>query len=187
MVVKSHNYFLRLSGDNRWYHCVYIPAFNASPGASGATWTAPSVNTLGGYQLAALGQKLYTTMRVCNDWDAESDPCFHIFFEVNVDNTLGNVADVVDMNAEIFMKGDEEIVVKRQTLSENVTVGQSPQFKQFNLSFCIDYDDGTDPVDSDDSISLEINLDTVNSDIDDIIINHMIFVYQTKQIHIEVP
>jgi len=164
-----------------WYNYRQIGAINVSPGASGATPTVPDANTIGGYQLDAATEYLYFDTDIHDDWDGASDILITVYFEVNVDNTLGNVADTVDLQLICRMKGDAETACKTQTLEEATTVGQSPQYKQFNVTFAIDWNDVTNPVEEDDLIGFRLNLETDTSEVDDIIVNHFEIKYKSAQ------
>ncbi len=139
----------------------------------------PDANSVGGYQLNDVAEELSFQTHMDTEWDANSDITIELFFEVNVDNTGGNVADTVDFVVDCFMKGDGEVATRNQTLTSPVTVGQSPQFRQFKAEFTLDFDDGTDPVNPDDTLGIIVNLDTAASEVDDIILNYVEFKYQT--------
>lgn len=128
------------SSSSEWYHCLYMSALSVAPGASGATLTAPSANTLGGYQLNAASEYLYSSASVCSDWDNASDLNIVVTFEVNANNTGGNVADTVDLSLLTYYKGNAETANKTQTIENAVTIGASAQYKQFSTIFVIDYD-----------------------------------------------
>jgi len=58
---------------SKWWYCSYISTLEVSPGGSGATWTAPDANTVGGYQLDNANEYLYFSIRICPNWDEASD------------------------------------------------------------------------------------------------------------------
>lgn len=176
---------IRFDGSVYWF-CKYIDALSMAVGASGATWTSPDSNTLGGYRLDSVTEYLYCNAKVCKNWDEASDLEVIVFWECNVDNSGGNVGDTVDLLLNCYFKGDAETAIKTQVLEEAVTVGQSPQYKQFKTTFTIDYDDGSNPVDVDDLFSFRLNLETDTSEVDNIIVNFIILRYKTEKIHIEV-
>ncbi len=164
-----------------WWREHHYTIFSISPGASGAVETAPDSNTLGGWQLTTSGHQLFYNCHVHEDWSADSDLEAHVIFEVNVDNTGGNVGDTVDLQLIARMKGDAETAVKTQTLEIETTVGQSPQYKQFEAIFLVDFDSGTDPLDVGDLVTFELNLETDTSEVDDIIVNHVMCRYRSKK------
>ena len=164
-----------------WYHYRQVSALDVSPGVSGATFTPPSANTIGGYQLNASTEYLYLGADVHDDWDAATDVIVEVYFEVNIDNGGGGAGDTVDLQLLCYMKGDAETACKLQTLEEAVVVGQSAQYKQFHAVFAIDYDDVSDPVEIGDIMGMRINLETDTSEVDDIIVNHFEFKYRSDQ------
>lgn len=169
-----------------WWREHHYSIFSISPGASGATETAPDANTLGGFQLDVNTELLFFNCHVHPDWSADSDVEVHIHFEVNVDNTGGSVGDTVDLQLIVRMKGEGDTAIKTQTLENAVVVDQSAQYKAFETIFVIDFDSGTDPVDSGDLIALTLNLETDTSEVDDVIINHVMCRYKTKKVANEV-
>ena len=106
---------------------------------------------------------------------------WQVFFEVNVDNSGGLVTDTVDLQLICRFKGDAETAVKTQTLEVANVVGQSAQYKQFETSFAIDYNSGTDPVQVGDIFGMSLNLETDTSEVDNIIINYIEFKYKTTK------
>ena len=161
-----------------WY-CKYIDAISVSPGGSGATLQLPTSNTLGGYNLDADGEYLYLNAFVCNNWDGATDPVLWIVYEVDVDNSGGNATDTVEFDVLVYLKGDGETSPKSQTLNVRQQIGQSAQYKRFWASVEIDHDDGSNPVDIGDVISMRVNFDATSSDITDVIVNFFRFVYKT--------
>jgi len=164
-----------------WWREHHYTIFSISPGASGATETAPDSNTLGGWQLTTSGHQLFYNCHVHEDWSEDSDLEAHVVFEVNVDNTGGNVGDTVDLKLIARMKGDAETAVKTQTLEIATVVDQSAQYKQFEAIFLVDFDSGTDPLDVGDLVTFELNLETDTSEVDDIIVNHVMCRYRSKK------
>lgn len=171
---------------SKWYYCKYIDAIAISPGGSGATLAVPDTNTLGGYQLDAANEYVYFDARTCSNWDAASDLYVKITFEVNVDNSGGNAGDTVDLSLLSYFKGDGETSNKSQTNEIATTVGQSAQYKQFTSTHTIDYDDPNNTVDTNDVFAVRVNLETDTSEVDNIIINFIVFTYQTKKVHVEI-
>ncbi len=164
-----------------WWREHHYTIFSISPGASGAVETPPDANTLGGWQLNVDTEKLFYNCHVHEDWSADSDLEAHVIFEVNVDNTGGNVGDTVDLQLIARMKGDAETAVKTQTLEIATVVDQSAQYKQFEAIFLVDFDSGTDPLDVGDLVTFELNLETDTSEVDDIVVNHVMCRYRSKK------
>mgnify|MGYP003145184100 CR=1 FL=1 len=169
-----------------WWRENHYNIFALSPGGSGATVIAPDANTLGGFQLDAPGETLYVTHHIPASWSGDSDVEVHAHFEVNVDNTGGNDADTVDLQLVVRMKGEGETAIKTQTLENAVVVGRAAQYKEFMSVFLVDYDDGSNPVGSGDLLALALNLETDTSEVDDIIVNHVMCRYKTKEAESEV-
>ena len=169
-----------------WWREHHYSIFSFSPGASGATETAPNANTLGGFQLDAVGEELFFNCHVHPDWSADSDVEVHVHWEVNVDNTGGADADTVDLRLIVRLKGEGETAIKTQTLEEATTVGKSARYKAFETVFSIDFDSGTDPVDAGDLISVTLNFETDTSEVDNIIVTHVMCRYKTKKVQNEV-
>lgn len=169
-----------------WWTCHKLPASEFSPGASGATWIDPDANTLGGYNLDANNEYLFINFILCSDWDANSDPELMIWFETDVDNSSGAIGDKVVMNAECYVKDIGDVTTTSQSLSEDIVIDQAPQYKLYNFTFTIDYDDLISPLSIGSIVTMRINFDVTNSDITDIIFNKAIFRYKTKNVNIEV-
>jgi len=96
-----------------WWYCKYIDALNVSPGTSGATWTAPGVNTLGGYRLDASTEYLYFEGNVCNNWIGASDLEVVVFWELNVASV--SATDTVELDLLCWYKGVAEDTTKYQS------------------------------------------------------------------------
>lgn len=172
---------------SKWWSCNYISMLEVAAGGSGATWTAPDADIVGGYQLNADTEYLYFTVRVCPNWDGASDLRVGLRFEVNVDNTGGADADTVDFQLICYYKGATDIASKTQTLEEPTTVGKSAQYKAFDVVFTIDHDiGGGNDVDISDVISFRLNLETDTSEVDDVIANFAAFAFKTAEGFIQI-
>lgn len=172
---------------SKWWYCSYIDMLEVAAGGSGATWTAPDANSIGGYRLNIDTEYLYFGARVCPNWDAASDLRMGIVFEVNVDNTGGLVTDTVDLQLLCYYKGQGDTSSKTQTLEEVTVVGQSPQYKTFQTLFTIDYNPGGgNDVEVYDVFSFRLNLETDTSEVDDIIANFAAFAFRTAEGFIQV-
>jgi len=160
-----------------YYHEYIISAFSTSTGASGATLTAPTANTLGGYQLDVNTEQLYFSMHVENDWDGATDITVEVYWEVNE----AEAADgTVDLQLICYYKGDHEATNKTQTQEEAHTItGNKAQYTQHKTTFTINWDESENVVEIEDVIGFILNLETDTSECDDVIINHMVSKYQT--------
>lgn len=167
-----------------YWHYNYIDISQAV--VSGTTYQAPDGNSLGGYRLDRDVEYIYFNSKVFTDWDGASDLEVVVFWELNADNSGGGVDDTVDLKLSCDMKGVGEITPKNQTSEEVTIVGQSLRYKQFETTFVLDYNDGSNPVDADDLMSFVLNLETDTSEVDDIIINFVIFRYKTKLLGIKI-
>ena len=166
----------------RYYH---LPLAAFDPGASGATWVDPDVNTLGGFQLDAAGEILFAKVDVHADWDAASDLNVELYFEVNIDNTGGLVTDTVDIKAVVYYKGVGELVNKSQVVEVATVVGQSDQYNLFKVELALNYDEVDNVIQAGDAITICMNLETDTSEVDNIIIVDAAFYYNTTHIGIE--
>ncbi|KKN76891.1 hypothetical protein LCGC14_0365420 [marine sediment metagenome] len=169
-----------------WWHEHDLFATSLSKGASGATQVAPNANTIGGWNLIAVGDTLYYGAHIELDWDGATDIQARVWFEVNVDNTGGADADTVDLQLVVRYKGEGETAIKSQTLEIATTVGKSAQYKQFQTVFTVDYDAGGNVVEALDIMAFALNLETDTSEVDDIIINLVELRYQMKHPNLEV-
>jgi len=151
------------------------------PGASGATWVAPSANTTGGYQLNAAGEVLYFDIDIDNDWDGASDITVNIYFALNA---AGSVSDTVDLRLQCFYNATGDSATKTQVL-EVATVTDGTQYKVYKATFTINYDEVSNVVEAGDKIGLILNLETDTSEIDDIVVVHATAHYLTTHIGFE--
>jgi len=161
----------------RYYH-LYSESFD--PGASGASWTDPDGNTVGGWELTATSQDLQATVDVHADWDAASDLTVEIRFEIAAAGSAPG--DVVVLDLDVYLKGAGDAVTKSQNLSDSVTVDASAQWTMFEASFTIDYNAVGAGVDVGDIVKLVLTLNTASSDVDDVIINDGAFYYNTTHL-----
>ena len=168
-----------------WHHEHDLFATSLNPGASGATRTAPDSNTIGGWQLDASGETLYFEAHMEVEWDAASDLIVNAWWEVNVDNTGGAGGDTVDLQLVVRYKGEGDTAIKTQTVEVATTVGASARYKQFRMTFVIDFDATDNVIDSLDVLSFALNLETDTSEVDDIILNLMELRYATTKPSLE--
>jgi len=162
-----------------YYHEHNAPAFSTAVGASGATLTAPSANTLGGYQLDVNTEQLYHTLHLEGDWVGASDLIVEIYWEVNE----ASAADgTVDLKMIFYYKGDHEATNKTQTqeIAHTIT-GNKAQYTQHLTTITVNWDETSNVVEVEDIMSFILNLETDTSECDDIIINHILTKYQTTK------
>lgn len=179
-VTSSLPYRSSTSSYRRYYH---IPLTSINPGASGATYTVPDANTLGGWQLDASSEYLYSQVDVHSDWDGATDLTVELYFEKN---TAGGIAgDTVDIDLVAYYKGTGETVTKTQTVNGSVVVGAGAQYTQYKMTFTIDWDKASNVIEAGDKIHFRFNLNTTASECDDIIVNDISFYYRTTHSGIE--
>jgi len=166
----------------RYYH---VPITSVAPGASGATWMPATTNNLSGWRVENASEILENGEDIHSDWDGISDLKLEICFETNVDNSAGNPADTVDLKAVFYYKGTGDTSCKTQTVEVPTTVGQAAQYTQFCAYFTIDHDLASNEIEVGDVISLQLNLETDTSEVDNIIINKVSFSYLTTHVGIE--
>ena len=131
----------------------------------------PTADQVGGKNLNAVDDYLFWNEKVEADWDGATDLEVIIRWENNVDNTGGADADTVDLRLQCYYKGSGDTASKSQILEEPVTVGKAAQYKMFETTFTINYDETDNVVEIADAISFTLNLETDTSEVDDIIIN----------------
>lgn len=162
-----------------YYHEHNAPAFSTAPGTSGATLTAPTANTLGGYQLNAEGHQLYHTMHLEGDWVGATDIIVEIYWEVNE----AEAADgTVDLRMIFYYKGDHEATNKTQTQEvEHIITGNTARYTQHLTTITFNWDESENVVEVEDIISFILNLETDTSECDNVIINHILTKYQSTK------
>ena len=163
------------AGNGGYLHEYNLSAFSASPGASGATVVGSNVSTLGGYRLDGIGEYLYFTTHIEADWDGATDALLEIAFEVNMDNTLGLITDTVEISVECYHKLEGDMGCTVVSLEGSTIVGQSSQHELFLMDVYIDaLDMGINQL-----LAIRLNLNTVLSEVDNIILNYIEIKYQT--------
>ena len=166
----------------RYYH---MDLSSVNPGGSGATWTPPDANTIGGWQLDAVGEVLYIGADIHSDWDGASDIDVEVYFEIN---GASSENDTVDLKLVCYYKGQAETVTKTQTLEVATNVGDGgvkAQYTSFEAEFTINYDEASNVVEAGDIFHFILNLETDTSEVDDIIVNAASLYYHTTHIGIE--
>lgn len=181
--IRVSNFVRHTSSDYRRYYHLPVSAFN--PGASGATWTPLSANTIGGYRLDSAGEKLYFDTDVHDDWDGASDLVVEIYFAVNVNNIDGGTGDTVDLKLDAYYNSVGDTSTKTQTQEVATVVGQSAQYKVFKSTHTLNWDEVDKVIEAGDMIGFILNLETDTSEVDDVIILHGGFYYNTTHLGIE--
>jgi hypothetical protein len=166
--------FIRVdaSGNGGYWHEYNMPAIELSPGASGATLIVTNASSLGGYQLNAIGEYLYFMTHVEDDWDGITDGELEIYFEVNDDNSGGLITDEVVLTIEAYHKLEGEQTNTVETLTLTTVVGQSQQHDLFIVEVVVPN------LRSMEALAFRINLNTILSEVDDIIVNYVEFKYK---------
>lgn len=167
-----------------WYRATFVGALKAAAGGSGATWTAPDANTLGGYRLDAAGEKLYFSESITAMYDGATDLEFKVTWEVN---EVAASDGTVDLQLVCYYKGHYDTVNKTQTLEVAHTItGNKAQYTRHVTTFTIDWDATDNIVEVADKMAFILNLETDTSECDDIIINATMFRYKTAKMNPEV-
>lgn len=182
-LIRINNFIRHTSANYRRYYHLMITSFD--PGSAGATWTDPNANHTGGYQLNAAGETLNFDADVHSDWDGASDLTVELRFVVNTDNTGGNAGDTVDLRLQCFYNGIGDAATKTQVLEVATVVGACAQYTVFEMTFTINFDETDNVVDAGDRFGFILNLETDTSEVDDIIITHATFYYNTTHLGIE--
>ncbi len=157
----------------------HVPALSDAAGASGATVTAPDANTLGGWQLNNVNENVFYIAHIHDTWDGKSDIRFTVTWEQNAASV--NPGDHVDLQCIFRYKGDQQAAIRTQTVQIATTIDAAAQFTQWTTEFPLDFDiGGGNNLAAEDTISVELNLETVKSDVDDVIINLAMFEYNSN-------
>ena len=109
---------------------------------------------------------------VQEDYAGISDAQVLIYFEVNDDNSAGLVTDTVDFQLEFWCKRLGERVTTNHTYNPSVVVGQAQQHDLFVATV------NCPPV-PDSLVSFRLELNTITSEVDDVIINYVKLRYPT--------
>lgn len=167
--------FIRVNADGSggYWNEFKVDVIALSPGGSGATQITPNVSTLGGFQLNSITEYLYFDTHIDADWDGISDGAVIIYFEVNDDNSGGLVTDTVKIGLEDFHKSLGGRTNDVSSHEGNTVVGQAQQHDLFVQSIVID------DLHMFELITFRLNLNTIGSQVDDIIINYIEFRYPT--------
>jgi len=171
-----------------WWRVQHVDLSAVSKGASNAVWTAQSANNLNGFQLDAANEYLYFNTHIGTDWDAASDLEVEVQFETNADNSGGGGSgtDTVNFDLVMYYKGSEETAQKTQVLASSTTVGEAAQYYHEKATFTINYDLVDHVVQVGDCCSWRLNLNTDDSEVDDVIVHHAMFRYKTSKPRAEV-
>ena len=176
---SGHSYRYTASGGGGYWHQRTLDGISLSPGNSGATIVPPNISTLGGYRLDALGEWLYFDVYIGEDYDGVSDAVLDIFFEVNVDNSGGNDTDTVDFQIEYWCKRLGERTNTNATYNVSTTVGKAEQHDLFMAT------KACTPI-GESLVAFRVELTTITSDVDNIIVNYVRMRYPTYAPALEV-
>lgn len=163
----------------RYFH---LPMSSLDPGASGATWTNPSANSLGGWHLDVANEILYTNVDIHSDWDGVSDLRVALYFVVDDATTINN--DTADIKLVCYYNAVGDTATKTQTAEEAITT-DGTQWKMYAAEFTIDYNAVDNVVESGDQMMLCFNLETDTSEVDSILMVGGSFFYNTTHLGIE--
>jgi len=97
-----------------------------------------------------------------------------IDFEVNVDNTGGNDTDTVKFQIDCYYKIEGEFANTIQSLSGSTVVGKANQYELSKQTVIITN------MRLEEIIAIKLNLDTTNSEVDNVIVNFVELKYQSK-------
>lgn len=159
------------SDDGGYWRVIDRDAINIH--CNGGVQTVPNLVTLGGWWLNNIADVMYFTVRTGDDWDGNSDGWVDIYFEVNEDNTLGLVTDTVDFQLECWHKLVGEQICTVVSLDSTTVVGQADHNDLFMVSI------GIVDMREDELISFRLNLNTIDSEVDNVIVNYIEYRYQS--------
>jgi hypothetical protein len=167
--------YIRLdsSGNGGYWHEYNFDVYEISPGSSGATFIAPNVSSLGGWQFNGITEYLFFSAHIEDDYDELTNGILEVSFEVNDDNSGGNDTDVVKFQLEVWHKIEGENGCTVESLTGSTVVGKATQHDLFIQDITIPN------LRLGENISFRINLDTITGDVTDVIINYMELKYQT--------
>lgn len=175
--VLTDNYFRANSSNYRRHAQLLVNS--PSPGASGATWQAPSANAIAGWNLDTNTEYLYVNSVVFNDWDGISDVSVVVYFAVEVAG-VGPLTVNLTMNSWFY--GETETTPKTQSVTDAI-ITDGTQWKVYKSTLVIDYDDGANPIHAGDRFTLRFNQDAVA--VSDIRVIGASFYYPTAHSGIE--
>jgi hypothetical protein len=160
------------SNTGGYWHEHNEDGINLSPGSSGSTRVQPNISSLGGWQLNNIGEYVFFDVSIEEDYDGVSSAQLIIYFEVNDDNSLGNPADTVDFQVEFWCKRLGENSNVNHTYNISTVVGTATQHDLFVAVInCIPTPESI--------VAFRLELTTITSDVDDVIINYVKLRYPT--------
>lgn len=165
----------------RYYH---IPMTAASPGATGATWIPANANQVSGYRLDAATEDVEMSSDIHQDWDGSSDIDFEATFTVNVDNSGGNPADVVDFKLDVTYAAAGDATVRSQSITQSETIGACAQYSVFKFEIEIDRNAAGNVIRIGDVMSLVLSV-PATGDVTNVVINDAAVYYKTTHVGIE--
>lgn len=164
-----------------YYHTYDFDAINLTTLGTAASQINPNASSIGGYRLDAINEWLSCLAYIDDDWDGSSNGTLQIWFEVNVDNSGGADADVVRIQVEVWDKIEGELTTTVQSLEGSTTVGKATQHKLFIQEINVPN------LRANALIAFRFNLNTILSDVTNIIVNEITFKYETQYPAVEVP
>ncbi len=139
----------------------------ADPGASGATWTDPDANTIGGWFLNAVGETLEFSADVHANWDGATDLTVEVCFAVS--DAATNPGDTVDLVLVSYYNAHGDVATKTQS-EEIATATDGTQWTVYVVEFTINYDEAGNLVEAGDEFTFVLHMETDTSEVDDVII-----------------
>lgn len=169
------------SSHRRYYH---VPISSSNPGASGATWVNPSATRLRGWQLNAPTENITLDTDIHADWDSSTDPDFEFTFTVNVDNTGGTAADVVNYQIILYYGQPGAAALRTQTLTGSYVVGACAQYTRFKHEITLPRNVASNEILPGDVVNAVLSC-LGTGDVTDVTVNDASFYYHTTHVGIE--
>ena len=116
------------------------------------------------------------------DWDGVSDIKAEVKFQINA---AANSGDTVDIKLIARYMGVGDNAVQTQTVEVATVVGPAAQYEMFQAVFTLDANLSGQEILVGDQLSININLETDTSEIDNITVVSMSFSYLTTHMGIE--
>lgn len=167
--------------DPSWFRMQNMSGFSLQALASGATFVAPTGNSIGGANLDADTEYLYQSMCIGTDWEGGTLPYLTICFETDQDNSGGDADDIVRLESLYYIKKRGQSVPRTQTSTVDVTIGAAPQYKMFQAILPLSLSNGY-VLKKEDQIATRIRFVATQSDITDIIIVNIHWGYTSQEV-----
>lgn len=171
--------FIRCS-TSKYINYFHMPTLSFNPGASGATFTVPDGNQLGGWNLTLNSHILYSQSDIHPDWDGASDPTL----EMHIENGLQGVAggDTIDLQIIFYYKGHGDTTTKTQTVIVATVVGTDTQYSMYDIHFVLDWDLADNVLEKGDVVYAVISIIVGTSEVDDVNIVDAAIWYPTTHV-----